>query len=248
MKKFGRARGATLYMTLLAAFQVLLHRYTGQTDFAIGSPSSGRNHHKLTEVVGYFVNPLVLRADLVGNPTFEELLEQVRRRVLAAFEHQVTGVSVSEDNRIFVNFPRWTEDTPISVAEVALMGRYPHLGALAIEGPSDLAIARDFEHGSGTLSTNTSVVHGGSGSLSITGRTSAWNGRWRTSAARSGSPQRSPWAAALARYPGATVLRVETDSDGVYEAHLIAKSGQRVTVEVDKAFKVTGEESGPGHP
>jgi hypothetical protein len=55
-------------------------------------------------------------------------------------------------------------------------------------------------------------------------------------------------AAALARYPGATVLRVETDSDGVYEAHLIAKSGQRVTVEVDKAFRVTGEESGPGHP
>jgi hypothetical protein len=55
-------------------------------------------------------------------------------------------------------------------------------------------------------------------------------------------------AAALARYPDATALRVETDSDGVYEAHLIAKSGQRVTVEVDKAFKVTGEESGPGHP
>jgi hypothetical protein len=55
-------------------------------------------------------------------------------------------------------------------------------------------------------------------------------------------------AAALARYPDATVLRVETDSDGVYEAHLIAKSGQRVTVEVDKAFKVTGRESGPGHP
>jgi hypothetical protein len=56
-------------------------------------------------------------------------------------------------------------------------------------------------------------------------------------------------AAALAKYPGATVLRVETDSDGVYEAHLIAKSGQPVTVEVGKDFKVTGEESGPGrHP
>jgi len=88
LKNFGRAHGATLYMTLLAAFQVLLHRYTGQTDFAIGSPSSGRNHHKLTDVVGYFVNPLVLRADLAGNPTFEDLLDQVRRRVLAAFEHQ----------------------------------------------------------------------------------------------------------------------------------------------------------------
>ena len=55
-------------------------------------------------------------------------------------------------------------------------------------------------------------------------------------------------AAALARYPGATVLRVETDSDGVYEAHLTTKDGRRVTVEVDKAFKVTGEESGPGRP
>jgi hypothetical protein len=55
-------------------------------------------------------------------------------------------------------------------------------------------------------------------------------------------------AAALARYPGATVLRVETDSDGVYEAHLTTTDGRRVTVEVDKAFKATGEESGPGRP
>ena len=51
-------------------------------------------------------------------------------------------------------------------------------------------------------------------------------------------------AAALARYPGATIQRVETDSDGVYEAHLTTKDGQRVTVEVDKSFKVTGEEAG----
>ena len=55
-------------------------------------------------------------------------------------------------------------------------------------------------------------------------------------------------AAALAKYPGATVLRVETDSDGVYEAHLTTSGGQQVTVEVDKSFKVTGEESGPGRP
>jgi hypothetical protein len=55
-------------------------------------------------------------------------------------------------------------------------------------------------------------------------------------------------AAALARYPGATVLRVETDSDGVYEAHLTTTDGRRVTVEVDKAFKVTDEEAGPGRP
>jgi hypothetical protein len=55
-------------------------------------------------------------------------------------------------------------------------------------------------------------------------------------------------AAALARYPGATVLRVETDSDGVYEAHLTTSGGQRVTVEVGKDFKVTGLESAPGRP
>jgi hypothetical protein len=55
-------------------------------------------------------------------------------------------------------------------------------------------------------------------------------------------------AAALAKYPGATVLRVETDSDGIYEAHLTTTDGQRVTVEVDKAFKVTGEESAPSRP
>jgi hypothetical protein len=55
-------------------------------------------------------------------------------------------------------------------------------------------------------------------------------------------------AAALAKYPGATVLRVETDSDGVYEAHLTTSGGQQVTVEVDNSLKVTGEESGPGRP
>ncbi len=55
-------------------------------------------------------------------------------------------------------------------------------------------------------------------------------------------------AAALAKYPGATVLRVETDSDGVYEAHLVTTGGQRVTVEVGKDFKVTGLESAPRHP
>ena len=55
-------------------------------------------------------------------------------------------------------------------------------------------------------------------------------------------------AAALAKYPGATVLRVETDSDGVYEAHMQTSDGKRVTVEVDKSFKVTGEEAAPQRP
>ena len=84
----GRAHDATLYMTLLAALQVLLQRYTQQTDVLVGSPTTGRNLASSANLLGYFVNPIVLRADLRGNPTFESFLEQVRRTCLRAFEHQ----------------------------------------------------------------------------------------------------------------------------------------------------------------
>lgn len=88
LKAFARAKGVTLYMALLAAFQVLLYRYTGQDDILIGSPTSGRSQTKLTDVVGYFVNPIVLRADLSGRPTFDEYLNRVKTTVLAGLEHQ----------------------------------------------------------------------------------------------------------------------------------------------------------------
>ncbi|HEX8651125.1 MAG TPA: non-ribosomal peptide synthase/polyketide synthase [Pyrinomonadaceae bacterium] len=88
LKTLGQQRGATLYMTLLAAFYVLLHRYTGQEDILVGSPTAGRGRSGLAGLVGYFVNPLVMRARLFGNPTFETFLDQVRRSVLAGFEHQ----------------------------------------------------------------------------------------------------------------------------------------------------------------
>ncbi len=88
LKNFCRDRGVTLYMTLLAAFQVLLYRYTGQEDLLVGSPTIGRNRADLAELVGYFVNPVVLRADLSENPTFEGFLRQVRSTVLNAFKHQ----------------------------------------------------------------------------------------------------------------------------------------------------------------
>ena len=88
LKALGQNRGATLYMTLLAAFYVLLHHYTGQEDILVGSPTAGRSWSGLAGLVGYFVNPVVMRARLSGNPTFETFLEQVRRSVLASFEHQ----------------------------------------------------------------------------------------------------------------------------------------------------------------
>lgn len=86
LKALARAQGATLYMTLLAAFQVLLHRYTGQEDILVASPFAGRGR-EAAGLVGYFVNPLVLRADLSANPTFSAFLGQVRQTALEAFAH-----------------------------------------------------------------------------------------------------------------------------------------------------------------
>ena len=80
--------GVTLFMTLLAAFQTLLHRYTGQTDIAIGSPIANRQRRELEGLIGFLVNSLVLRTNLADNPTFRELLERVREVTLAAYAHQ----------------------------------------------------------------------------------------------------------------------------------------------------------------
>ena len=80
--------GASLFMTLLAAFQTLLHRYTGQDDIVVGSPIAGRNRPEIEGLIGCFTNTLTLRADLAGNPTFRTLLSRVRTTVLDALAHQ----------------------------------------------------------------------------------------------------------------------------------------------------------------
>jgi amino acid adenylation domain-containing protein len=88
LKQLSRSRGATLFMTLLAAFKVLLYRYSGQTDFAVGSPIANRNRPEIENLIGFFVNTLVLRADLAGDPSFRQLLAQVRQITLEAYDHQ----------------------------------------------------------------------------------------------------------------------------------------------------------------
>src|SRR6185369_2180305 len=88
VRSFAQSQGATLFMTLLAAFQALLHRYTAQEDILIGTPSAGRGRPELAGLLGYLVNPLVLRADLAGEPTAAGLLARARQRALSAFEHQ----------------------------------------------------------------------------------------------------------------------------------------------------------------
>lgn len=87
LKQLAQRCGVTLYTLLLTAFEILLHRYTGQDDLVVGSITSGRQHSHLKEMVSYCANPIVLRADLSGNPTVQELLHRVRHNVLAALEH-----------------------------------------------------------------------------------------------------------------------------------------------------------------
>jgi acyl carrier protein len=88
LKAFGRQEGATLFMTAMAAFQTLLHRYSGQEDIAIGTPIAGRTHSEVEGLIGFFANTLVLRGDLSGNPPFRELLRRAKRDALEAHAHQ----------------------------------------------------------------------------------------------------------------------------------------------------------------
>ena len=88
LRALGRRKGVTLFMTMLAAFDVLLSRYSGQTDFLVGTDIANRNHGTTESLIGFFVNQLVLRVDLAGDPTFNELLERVKEVTLNGYAHQ----------------------------------------------------------------------------------------------------------------------------------------------------------------
>jgi len=88
LKALSQRSGATLYMTLLAAFKTLLYRYVGQDDIIVGTPIAGRNRAEIEDLMGLFLNTLVLRTDLSGNPSFLELLYRVREVALGAYANQ----------------------------------------------------------------------------------------------------------------------------------------------------------------
>jgi amino acid adenylation domain-containing protein len=88
LEALARREGATLYMTLLAAFDVLLSRYSGQEDIVVGTSAADRRHAETAGLIGYFLNQLALRVDLSGEPTFVELLARVREVSLGAYAHR----------------------------------------------------------------------------------------------------------------------------------------------------------------
>ncbi len=88
LKEFCAAESASLYMVLMSAFQALLHRYSGQTDIAVGSPVAGRTRQQTEGLIGLFVNTLVVRGDLSGKPSFRELVRRTRGVALEAYANQ----------------------------------------------------------------------------------------------------------------------------------------------------------------
>ncbi|MDZ8221786.1 amino acid adenylation domain-containing protein [Nostoc sp. ChiVER01] len=149
LKALSQQSGVTLFMTLLAAFKVLLHRYTGQEDILVGSPIAGRNQVETEGLMGLFVNTLVMRTDLSGNPTFREILDQVRQVALGAYDHQdlpfeklVEELKPERDRShsplfqvMFAMNPPWTKGAEREVADLKIASTfgYTHSGTAKLD-------------------------------------------------------------------------------------------------------------------
>lgn len=128
IKELSQQEDATLFITLLAAFKILLYRYTGIEDMAIGSPIANRNRPEIEGLIGCFVNTLVLRSDLSGNPTFRELLSRIRQVCLGAYARSDLPfeklVEVLQPQRSLSYTPLFQvmfalQNTPMSVLELS---------------------------------------------------------------------------------------------------------------------------------
>jgi amino acid adenylation domain-containing protein len=117
LSELSQQEGVTLYMTLLAAFQVLLARYSDQEDIVVGSPIAGRTRQETEALIGFFVNILVLRTDMSENPTVREFLARLRDTCLGAFAHQDLPFEKLVDE---LNLPRDLSRTPVFQAAFIL--------------------------------------------------------------------------------------------------------------------------------
>ncbi|WP_241093258.1 non-ribosomal peptide synthetase, partial [Xanthomonas bonasiae] len=134
LEALARGRGATLFMGLLAGFQVLLARLSGQADFAVGTPSANRSHSELEGLIGFFVNTLVIRSGLNLHQGFAAHLDEVRRRTLGAYEHQDLPFEQLVDR---VNPERSLSYAPLFQAMFSLnnaVGELPSWPGMRLEG------------------------------------------------------------------------------------------------------------------
>ncbi|NLH05978.1 MAG: AMP-binding protein [Chloroflexi bacterium] len=141
IRTLAQREGATLFMTLLAAFKTLLYRYSGQTDICIGTPVAGRNRAELENLIGFFINTLVLRSDLSGEPSFRDLLKQVRETALSAYAHQDVPFEMLIDA---LDLEREMSHTPLFQVMFALQN-----APVKVRQVSDLTLS-SFEAHSGT--------------------------------------------------------------------------------------------------
>jgi non-ribosomal peptide synthetase component F len=141
IRERSQERRVTPFMTLLATFKVLLARYSGLEDIVVGSPIAGRNRSEIDGLIGFFVNMLVLRTDLGGNPTFLEVLRRVRETSLDAYANQdmpcdklVEELQPDRDlSRPLVQVAFALQNLPIDVLEI------PGLGLELVEAPTGMA-------------------------------------------------------------------------------------------------------------
>ncbi|MFI7638049.1 amino acid adenylation domain-containing protein [Nonomuraea sp. NPDC049400] len=166
LDRLGREHGATPYMVLLAAFAVLLGRYSGQQDVAIGSPVAGRSLPELDNLVGCFVNMLAMRVDLSGDPSFAELLGRVRDLATDAYTHQEVPFErlVQE-----LNVAREPSRSPLFQVLLAMQnyGGEPEPGPLTLEG---------FEPGVWATRFDLELYTGGGGSFQFVYNTALFSG------------------------------------------------------------------------
>jgi amino acid adenylation domain-containing protein/FkbM family methyltransferase len=167
LARVSQREGVTLFMTLLAAFQVLLMRYTRQTDILVGTPIAGRTRAEVVGVVGLFLNTLVFRADLSGNPTFRALLQQVRELALDAYSHQDLPfeqlIEALQPERALSHSPLFQvmftlqEALPAALAMAGLKSEPLTMAASIAKFDLSLALVESDGQLSGTLSYNTDL-------------------------------------------------------------------------------------------
>jgi amino acid adenylation domain-containing protein len=146
LKTLSRREGVTLFMVLLAVFDTLLYRYSGQPDIVVGTAIANRNRDETEGLIGFFVNMLVMRTDLSGNPTFLEVLKRVKQMTLAAYQHQDVPfeqiIEMLQPQRSFNRAPLYQaeftlQNAPLEPLEVGGL-RFSPLEVQAVSSETDL--------------------------------------------------------------------------------------------------------------